>query len=175
MAQNSRHGDTINFHRAMRVDIVKFAKIGGDLTRLFVNGVEVGRIFQIVLANLELNPARVARTILAAILVVSDMEFDSCARSRYGRPDSRLFDVIRQKYEAAGYQLPRLVFWNVCSRTGTIPVKENDMGVALVSGFSVNVVNMVMSSKVDPYDCLLEAINTERYQPIEEALRPVIS
>ncbi|WP_369525075.1 hypothetical protein, partial [Dubosiella newyorkensis] len=29
------------------------------------------------------------------------------------------------------------MFWNVASRSGTIPVRENDMGVALVSGFSV--------------------------------------
>jgi hypothetical protein len=69
----------------------------------------------------------------------------------------------------AGYQLPRLVFWNVNSRTGTIPVKENDLGVALVSGFSTNLVKMVMSNKTDPYECLLETLNSPRYLPIKEA------
>ncbi len=59
----------------------------------------------------------------------------------------------------------------MASRTGTIPVKENEMGVALVSGFSVNIAKMVMSGKLDPYECLLEAINVERYRPVEEALR----
>ena len=53
-------------------------------------------------------------------------------------------------------------------------MKENDLGVALVSGFSPNIAKMVMSGKTDPYDCLLEAINTERYQPVEDALSPVI-
>ena len=67
--------------------------------------------------------------------------------------------------------MPRLIFWNVASRTGTIPVKENDMGVALVSGFSENIAKMVMSDRLDPYECLLEAINAERYQPIEDAMR----
>ena len=70
--------------------------------------------------------------------------------------------------------MPRLVFWNVASRSETIPVKENDMGVALVSGFSVNIAKMVMSGKLDPYECLLETLNTERYQPIEDALRHVV-
>ena len=111
------------------------------------------------------------------ILIISDMEFDSCVTSgdsdiwNRNRPNQRLFDVIAQRYADAGYQLPRLVFWNVNSRTGTIPVKENELGVALVSGFSVNIVKMVMSNKLDPYECLLETLNSERYAPIEKALR----
>lgn len=108
------------------------------------------------------------------ILIISDMEFDGCATCGNGgwdeRPDTRLFEVIAQRYEAAGYKLPRLVFWNVNSRTGTVPVVENDMGVALVSGFSPNIAQMVMSGKTDPYECLLEALNNERYAPIAEAL-----
>lgn len=66
--------------------------------------------------------------------------------------------------------MPRLVFWNVNSRTGTIPVKENELGVALVSGFSTNVAKMVMSGKTDPFECLLETLNSERYAPVEAAL-----
>lgn len=115
------------------------------------------------------------------VLIISDMEFDTCAicgsQSDYWsrkRPDSRLFNVIRQRYEAAGYKLPRLVFWNVNSRTGTIPVKENDLGVALVSGFSQNVASMVMSGKLDPYECLMETLNSERYQPVEKALEGLV-
>ena len=113
------------------------------------------------------------------ILIISDMEFDSCAtagdRNHYGyynnKPDARLFTVIENRFKAAGYKMPRLVFWNLCSRTGTVPVKENDLGVALVSGFSVNVVKMVMSGKTDPFECLLETLNSERYAPIEAALK----
>lgn len=111
------------------------------------------------------------------ILIISDMEFDSCATSgdsdiwSRNRPNQRLFEIIAQRYADAGYQLPRLVFWNVNSRTGTIPVKENELGVALVSGFSVNIVKMVMSNKLDPYECLLETLNSERYAPVEKALR----
>ena len=118
------------------------------------------------------------------ILIISDMEFDSCATcgaSRSGgwysyrnAPTATLFDTIAQKYAAHGYKLPRLVFWNVNSRTGTIPVKENDLGVALVSGFSVNVVNMVMSNKLDPYECLLDTLNVERYQVIENAIKDIV-
>ena len=113
------------------------------------------------------------------------MEFDSCAemgstpRNGWGygtgkRVNKTLFQTMAQRYEAEGYKLPRLVFWNVNSRTGTIPVKQNDMGVALVSGFSVNICKMVMSGKTDPFDCLLEAINVPRYDVVEQAVVEVM-
>ena len=105
------------------------------------------------------------------ILIISDMEFDQATYS-YGWGGSTstvnetLFKTIGRKFEKAGYQLPRLVFWNVNSRTGTIPVKENALGVALVSGFSINVAKMVLSGELDPYKCLIEQLDTERYAPI---------
>jgi hypothetical protein len=105
------------------------------------------------------------------LIIISDMEFNGAV---YRRPDETLFTTIANKYAEHGYKLPRLVFWNVNSRTGTIPVKENELGVALVSGFSVNIVNMVMSNKLDPYECLLDVLNTERYQPIEDAVKDII-
>ena len=110
------------------------------------------------------------------ILIVSDMEFDDCAGSNNYEPyysysrnkglSNNLFKEIEKKYTKAGYKIPRMVFWNVCSRTGTIPVKENDLGVALVSGFSVNIVKMVMSNKTDPFECLVETLMSERYTQI---------
>ena len=106
------------------------------------------------------------------ILIISDMEFN--AATGYQRINETLFTTIANKYAAYGYQLPRLVFWNVNSRTGTIPVKQNELGVALVSGFSVNIVNMVMSNKTDPYECLLDTLNTERYQAVEDAVKDIL-
>lgn len=105
------------------------------------------------------------------VLIVSDMEFDYATT---GRPNETLFDTIGRKFKKAGYQLPRLIFWNVNSRTGTIPVKENALGVALVSGFSTNIVKMVLSGELDPYKCLLEQLDNERYAPIEAAVKDLV-
>ncbi|OUM67237.1 hypothetical protein PIROE2DRAFT_20062 [Piromyces sp. E2] len=110
------------------------------------------------------------------ILILSDMEFDSMVDlGSYGRrPDEAFFTTMKRRFQEKGYLIPRLVFWNINSRSGTIPVKENDLGVALVSGFSPAVVNMVLSNKTDPFECLLEQINSKRYQAIEDALKDVI-
>ena len=147
-----------------------------------VANTNIEAVFDLILSTAIKNHMS-QEEIPANILIVSDMEFDSCATTNatsksgwysYNRPTATLFDTIEQKYRDAGYKLPRLVFWNVNSRTGTIPVKQNDLGVALVSGFSVNIVNMVMSNKTDPYECLLDVLNSERYQPIEDAIKDIV-
>ena len=66
--------------------------------------------------------------------------------------------------------MPKLVFWNCNSRTNVIPVRENQLGVGLVSGFSVNVCNMVLSGSLDPYECLKEQLVSERYAPVGAAV-----
>lgn len=108
------------------------------------------------------------------VLIVSDMEFDSaCSYHEWceGSVDFQLlFEVISDEFKTVGYKMPRLIFWNVCSRTNTIPLKENEMGVVLVSGFNPAVYNMVLSDETDPYRCLLKQLNSERYQAVEDAL-----
>lgn len=112
------------------------------------------------------------------ILIISDMEFDSATYNYSYRGNNNvnltLFENIERRFREAGYQIPRLVFWNVNSRTGTIPVKENSLGVALVSGFSVNVCKMVLSGELDPYKALIEQLDTERYEPVEAAVKGLL-
>lgn len=126
----------------------------------------------------------------STLLILSDMEFDSCVSKNVKkskstplywwmanlieRPTQKLFDTFKERYEGNGYKLPKLVFWNICSRTGTIPVKENDLGVALVSGFSPAIVKMVLSNKTDPFAILLEQLNDERYDAVEAVLKDVV-
>lgn len=102
-----------------------------------------------------------------SILIISDCEFNQ--NTTRNSQDKRLFEVFAEKFAEHGYLLPRLVFWNVNSRTNTIPVIESPLGVALVSGFSVNIVKMVLSGETCPYKCLVEQLMSERYAPITVA------
>ena len=86
------------------------------------------------------------------------------------RGTDTLFDTIKKRFARFGYQLPRLVFWNVNSRTNTIPVRENELGVGLVSGFSVNICNMVLSDELDPFVCLKKTLESKRYMAVEQRL-----
>lgn len=118
--------------------------------------------FDLILQT-AINSNATQEDIPANVLILSDMEYNIAV---CGRPDETLFQTIEAKFNEAGYKMPRLIFWNVNSRTNVIPVKENELGVALVSGFSVNVVKMVMSGKLDPYEVLVEQLMSPRYECI---------
>lgn len=105
------------------------------------------------------------------ILIISDMEFDACSISDSSyNVEPKLFEVMSERYAYAGYKLPRLVFWNVNSRTNTIPITENELGVALVSGYSPVICNMVLSNELDPYKVLVKQLMNERYDLVSEAI-----
>ena len=108
------------------------------------------------------------------ILIVSDMEFDTATnqtRCVYGM--KALFNELADRFAKHGYKLPKLVFWNVNSRTKTIPMTENEMGVVLVSGFSPNIMSMVMSNQTDPWLALKEKLDSNRYDCVSDTLKSV--
>ena len=142
-------------------------KIEVTLKNTDCSNTNIERVFQLLLGTAVKNNMKQS-DLPNTLLMISDMEFD-CMVS--GRTDKAMFGDFAKEYERYGYQLPRLVFWNICSRTGTIPVRENANGVALVSGYSVNIMNMVLSNELDPYKCLLKQLNTERYQIIEDKFK----
>ena len=111
------------------------------------------------------------------ILIVSDMEFDdaTCHTNRmYHMCGMKaLFDELADRYAANGYKLPKLVFWNVNSRTDTIPMTENEAGVILVSGYSPNIMSMVMSDQTDPWLALKEKLDDKRYDCVSDILKSV--
>lgn len=103
------------------------------------------------------------------VLIVSDMEFNAAQGNYYEDHDNAtLFESIAEDYKNEGYKLPRLVFWNVNSRTNTVPLTQNENGVILISGFSKNLMDMVMSSELDPYKALVKQLNTKRYEVVED-------
>ena len=103
---------------------------------------------------------------IPGIIIFSDMEFDFACEN----PSERLFKQIEQKWNAAGYKLPKLFFWNINSRTGTLPMIENDLGVGLISGFNQSIMKMVMSTEVDPYKIIIEQLDAPRYDLVRKAL-----
>ena len=95
------------------------------------------------------------------ILIISDMEFNSACRYRTN------FEAIQDKFEAAGYKMPKLAFWNVNGREGNVPVSADTKDVALISGASPSIVKNVLSGKdFTPKGIMLETLLSERYEKI---------
>ncbi len=96
------------------------------------------------------------------IIIISDMEFNACTE------DSSLtnFEYAKKIFREAGYELPKLVFWNVASRRLQMPVSKNEQGVTLVSGCNARLFRQVMTDATDPYTFMLEVVNSERYKKV---------
>jgi len=95
-----------------------------------------------------------------AVLILSDMQFDSCIRN-----DDSALQMIQRKYEAAGYKVPGVVFWNLNSHDN-VPVRFDQRGTALVSGFSPAIMKSVLASDFDdmtPYGIMLKTVMDDRY------------
>lgn len=96
------------------------------------------------------------------LLILSDMQFDEADGSyQYERAQ----DMIRAAYEAAGYQLPRIVYWNLRTSAG-VPVRYTESGTALVSGFSPSILKFVLGSQGTPLDTVLATLGSARYEQV---------
>ena len=98
----------------------------------------------------------------STLYIISDMEFDCCAEGA----DITNFEYAKQIFAEAGYELPRVVFWNVQSRNLQQPVTQNEQGVALVSGCSPRIFNMLKSGILSPLGYMLDILGAERYEKI---------
>lgn len=123
---------------------------------------DIRRVFQLILKT-ALDNKLIQEDLPKQILIISDMEFDQGA-SYVGNP----VEESQVKFEKYGYTLPRLVFWNVNSRTKTIPVTQNKLGVYLLSGFSPNVLSMLDNGELDPFKALLKILDKSCFNEVPE-------
>ena len=97
-----------------------------------------------------------------SIIVISDMEIDSCATR-----DWSFYDMMRAEYMTNGYEIPNVIFWNVNSRHDVFHADANRKGVQLCSGQSVTTFKQLMDCiGMTPMEMMLKVINSERYAPV---------
>ena len=90
------------------------------------------------------------------------MEFDSCVDNA----SAVNFKNAQRKFELCGYRLPQIIFWNVACRHRQQPVKQNEQGVALVSGVTPRIFSMIAGGILSPYDFMMNVLGSERYAQI---------
>jgi hypothetical protein len=109
------------------------------------------------------------------ILVISDMEFDAgtydmwsshYSHSRMTKANAEtVMESIEHQWNRAGYEMPKLIYWNVNARQNNIPMLGNDY-VSYVSGFSPSIFQSIITGKTG-YDLMMECLNKERYAAIQ--------
>lgn len=127
------------------------------------------------------------------LYIISDMQFDEARAERIGwsynyRQAQPFMQTMRAKYEAAGYTMPIIVYWNVRqSDCGMFQSTFEGEQCCMVSGYSASLFksiiegttyeevvkvdnkgNMVKTLKevVDPMTVMLKTLNGERYAQV---------
>ena len=106
------------------------------------------------------------------VLILSDMEFNSATggggwRNEGGKWTPTAQQMIEKMYNDAGYKIPQIVYWNIQSRNGGVPVAFDAKGTALVSGFSPAIMTSLLGGDIEsPQQIMDKTILSERYAPI---------
>ena len=103
------------------------------------------------------------------IIVISDMEFDAARGANVwnGRTVSSqetLMEGVRKKYAYYGYEMPKLVYWNVSARQNNIP-DLCGKDISFVSGMSPSIFKTIASGQTG-YELMIETICSDRYSPV---------
>lgn len=104
------------------------------------------------------------------ILILSDMEFNSATAKGWGNnsdwnPTAQ--KMIETMYKDVGFNMPKIVYWNIQSRQDNSPVRFDKQGTALVGGFSPAILTALLSgNEFTPYSIMMDVIDSERYNKV---------
>ena len=126
-----------------------------------VANTNIQKVFELILRAAVKNQVPQSE-MPSTLYIISDMEFDYCAEGA----DLTNFEYAKKIFAEAGYQLPRVVFWNVQSRNQQQPVTQNEQGVVLVSGCTPRIFSMLKSGILSPLGYMLDILGAERYAKI---------
>ena len=110
------------------------------------------------------------------LYIFSDMQFDRCVTdgtksapdrwgyTRWNYPSANdmetLLESIASEWATTGYELPKVVFWNLRASENNIPALGGRF--SYVSGFSMSAMEAILSGE-DGYSLMLKVLESERY------------
>ena len=165
---------------SQRPELVKFE--GVDIADKFIRAekadwemnTDIKAVFNMLLSVAKNNNTK-PEDMPERLYIFSDMQFDRCvtdgtrakdhwSRIAYNYPTAQgmetLLESIASEWAAAGYELPKVVFWNLRASENNIPALGGRF--SYVSGFSMSMIETILSGK-DGYDLMLEKLMSERY------------
>ena len=126
------------------------------------------------------------------LIIVSDMQFNQANETTFDEPwdlphlfsnivseDSLVcrseskntnFEVAKKIYESEGYELPKIVFWNVSGNIcEDVPVIATELNVSLVSGYSIAILESILNDElITPLMMVESVLEDDRYKEMRE-------
>lgn len=94
-----------------------------------------------------------------ALVIISDMEINA-----WHGGSLTFTEEMRKRFADAGYEMPKLVYWNVDSRKDTFLASKNDPNAILVSGQSASTFkNLIKGIDLSAFEIMVQTLNDPRY------------
>lgn len=123
---------------------------------------DIIKVFELILRTAK-NNGYTEEDIPKKIYIISDMQFDVAVSDN----SKTNLEVIKEMYKKAGYSMPKLIFWNVSSYGNDIPVRFDENGTVLISGYNPVILKYILEGEeISPYKIMMEVIDSERYRNI---------
>lgn len=150
---------------------------------------DIEKVFNLILTTAIQNHCK-QEDLPSKLYIISDMQFNEASGNynwRTRRHDTRsmsFMQQMRQRYAAAGYEMPALVYWNVrASHCGMFQETIDGENIAMVSGYSAKLFESVIEGttyeefvnergetvtkqKIDPMTVMLTTLGNERYDNV---------
>ena len=109
--------------------------------------------------NLILQKAIITGKCPDTLFVFSDMQFDiACGNTTYQH------DVIEKMFLERGFNMPKMVYWNLSGKAGSLPATLDSNGTIFISGFNPNLIKTVLNGKsFNPVDIINDIIEPYRF------------
>ena len=170
-AKGPFHGHYISFSRQPRLIATEGVDFVDKVNRIyranFCENTNLEAAFDLVLDTARRHHMKQS-DLPEALVVISDMEIDAARGGSFdcyynykkSTPIKTSMDLIREKWNRAGYKMPKLIYWNVEARNNTI--LDDGPDVTYVSGASPSIFKQIMTGKTG-IDLMYAALDAERY------------
>ncbi|WVZ09556.1 hypothetical protein V8G54_014086 [Vigna mungo] len=161
-------GKVVTFSADPQLHLIK----GDDLKskKEFVMNMDAGwntdfqKVFDLIL-EVAVSGNLKADQMIKKLFVFSDMEFDQASTN----PWETDYQAITRKFGEKGFGdvVPQMIFWNLRDSKAT-PVPANQKGVALLSGFSKNLLTLFLDKEgeLNSVETMEAAISGSEYQKL---------
>ncbi|XP_055337383.1 uncharacterized protein LOC129587599 [Paramacrobiotus metropolitanus] len=140
----------ITFHEKPTFHAVKGDTLGErvrDVMRMEWGGnTDLFAVFEILVKEAVKNPGA---QMVEKLFIFSDMQFD---QARGSGTWTTVYEAIEKLYKQHGFAVPKIIFWNLRDTHKSFPVEKMQVGTALVSGFSAQLMKAFLEAKEDKFD-----------------------
>lgn len=175
-AKGPFHGNYISFSKNAKLVPTVGIDFCDKVKRIYQTNLcqntDIESVFNLILETAYIHKLK-QEDLPQSLVIISDMEVDQGSLNvsyyRNSNVDTNtqiltLMDKIRIKFNAYGYEMPKLIYWNVNARQDTILDISPD--ASFVSGASPSIFQSIMKGKTQ-IDLMYDVLNKERYACIK--------